>query len=615
MACFVFTLRSADENSINSPARRFWRTLGVLALSIYVLGLTIPNLLVTRSGGTLLQTTDVGYDYAVRNIVPGTPEALAGLRVGDKIDPPSLSVKGRLAFDPNGGSYWLRTGERLTFTVVRSGKAMPIAIRIPPSIPSSTLLTYIKRGSATLFVGIASALVLLRPRRMTWGFLLYAAGSVLGAPLFYGSLPSWAYVGLNESLNFIYAGSSIAGLWMFASRFPDDSSAGWRSTIDKAAIPTGLFFGVLGVAIDGVFVAGIPSSLPLFTIAAIGPNVFGPIVGFGCLLGGYTHLQAEQRQRLKWVVTGFALYFASVAYYNWISGLLPNGGWPASWSAGGWRVDVLNGVQIFIPITVAYAVLKHHVLDINFVVSKAVVYGALTTIIVGVFVVAEWVIGRVLDLQKLASVVNLGIAVAFGFSLNGMHKRVDDFVNRLIFRKRHQAEQRLERIAAGIAHATTSQGVRTALASEPAEAFGLTSAAIFRRTDDGDFRREGAVGWSDGNVASLHPDDPLVLHVQGERRPLRLRGIKREANSFPAGRSAPIIAIPVLVRHQLESIALYGPHVSGEDIDPDEVRMLERLSNAAAAAYDHIEAEALRHKVQELAALLQSQRAASTPLG
>jgi vacuolar-type H+-ATPase subunit E/Vma4 len=61
-----------------------------------------------------------------------------------------------------------------------------------------------------------------------------------------------------------------------------------------------------------------------------------------------------------------------------------------------------------------------------------------------------------------------------------------------------------------------------------------------------------------------------------------------------------VLAMPVLLRDQIIAIALYGLHRSGADIDPDEERSLKPLLERAGAAYDHIDAEALRAKVELL---------------
>jgi len=569
----------------------------VVCSAIFVLALTIPNAFVANSS-VALQICDVYRDYVVHCVVPGTVESAAGLRVGDRVVPSSVPLAGRLAFQEY---YFIQDAERLAFQVERGGRRIPIVIRGElPSAGHSNWVAFIKRASATIFVIVAAGLVLLRPSRMLWGFFLFALGSVNGSALFYRVFPIPIDAALNEVLEFLYVGGSVTGLWLFASRFPGDSANGWRAWIDRAAVPAGVALGLAALAIDGAFLSGVP--LPAMVGAMISLlSSAGLLIGVVCLVWGYFHVvEADQRQRLKWVVVGFVGFTIANAYANWLSPYLPNDGWPASWSAAGWTVDVLTAAQILIPLTVAYAVLKHHVLDVNFVLSRAVVFGVLTTIIIGVFIVAEWLIGQVLSLQRFATAVNLGIALGLGLGLNGMHKRVDAFVDSLIFRRRRLAQARLERVAAGIAHATVDNAVDTALVDEPANALELSSAAVFRRRENGDFERVSAVGWPEGTVETLPPNDPLLIHMQGERGPMRLRTVNRRDDNFPREAAAPIIAFPLLVRHQLEGLALYGLHVTGEDVDPDEVRSISHLTAQAAAAYDHLEAAALRRQVDAL---------------
>jgi len=588
-------------SALNSPVRVFWRTVAVVCSAIFVLALTVPNLLVTRTS-VGLQPCDVYRDYVVHCVVPGTIESAAGLRVGDRVIPASVSLAGRLAFQTY---YFLHDAEKLTFQVERDGRRVPIVVSGEISSGASSIwLTLLKRGSAAVFVIIAAGLVLLRPSRMTWGFFLYALGSVNGSALFYRFLPLSIDTIFNEVLQAVYVGGSVTGLWLFATRFPSDSANGWRAAIDRAALPAGIGLALAWVAADAAFLSGVPLPAAVGTVISF-LNSVGLLVGIVSLVWGYFHvIAADQRQRLKWVVAGFVGFAVANAYVNWISPYLPNNGWPAAWSAAGWTVDILAGAQILIPTTVAYAVLKHHVLDINFVLSRAVVFAVLTTIIIGVFVSAEWLIGHVLDLQRIASVVNLGIALGLGLGLNGLHKRIDSLVDSLIFRRRRLAQAQLERVAAGIAHATSSDAVDIALVDEPVNALELSSAAVFRRADDGDFNRAASIGWPSGAAEKLQPNDPLVLHMQGERGPMRLRTVIRHGDNFPKEAAAPIVAFPLLVRHQLEGLALYGLHVTGEDVDPDEIRSISNLTTQAAAAYDHLEAAALRQQVDTLATRL-----------
>lgn len=79
---------------------------------------------------------------------------------------------------------------------------------------------------------------------------------------------------------------------------------------------------------------------------------------------------------------------------------------------------------------------------------------------------------------------------------------------------------------------------------------------------------------------------------------------------LPYKEAAPVIALPMIVRHQLRGVALYGVHTTGADIDEDEVRSLVEVTSAAAAAYDHIETEDLRARLRDLSA---AQKVATAP--
>ena len=66
--------------------------------------------------------------------------------------------------------------------------------------------------------------------------------------------------------------------------------------------------------------------------------------------------------------------------------------------------------------------------------------------------------------------------------------------------------------------------------------------------------------------------------------------------------------MPLFVRHDLDGFVLFGSHVGGEDFDPVEIGLLERLANAAASTYDHLEAQAAMAEADRLARELSEAR-------
>jgi GAF domain len=155
------------------------------------------------------------------------------------------------------------------------------------------------------------------------------------------------------------------------------------------------------------------------------------------------------------------------------------------------------------------------------------------------------------------------------------------------------------------------KAVDETLVEEPLRALKLHSAAVFVRDQSGRFMRRAAVGWPNGASTELPSDDPLIINLQGELGTIRMREVRRGDVEFPAGQSAPVIAVPMFVRHVLLGFALYGAHVSGEDIDPDEKRLLDRLAHAAAVTYDHIDSESVRKQLREVMIELDVMKAAA----
>ena len=153
--------------------------------------------------------------------------------------------------------------------------------------------------------------------------------------------------------------------------------------------------------------------------------------------------------------------------------------------------------------------------------------------------------------------------------------------------------------------------IDTVLTIECSNALKLTSAAVFR-LDGATLRRHRAVGWSTESAQTIDPEAILAIELRAKGLPVRIDERSVAALSLPIGAACPAVAIPALSGGELSMLAMYGGHTSGEDIDPDELRALTEVVEAAAHAYEHLEAVALKDEVIHLRAAL---RALPEPAG
>jgi hypothetical protein len=110
------------------------------------------------------------------------------------------------------------------------------------------------------------------------------------------------------------------------------------------------------------------------------------------------------------------------------------------------------------------------------------------------------------------------------------------------------------------------------------------------------------MGWNDDEAKSLDPSDRLFVQLEAELDILNLSEVRWPRADIPTGLGQPLLAVPIIVRHRLTEFALYGGHVGGEALDPDEIRSLRQLALPAGVAYDHLDAEALREQNARLLA-------------
>ena len=562
------------------------RAIVVIALALIVLGMFLPDIRrAWQPTGNLAFGVDP--DNVVNYVDPESDAGRAGLKVGDRIDAAATKPQFRLA-------AFLQTtyapGQTIPIVVVRDSQPLTISlVSDPESEDAATKAIIIGRElELLLFVGIGAALVLLRPSIATWAFYLYCLG-------FYGETSYIVTLSLPTPLDWygwlltnLPGRAGEIGIVIFAALFLHEGDTGWRSRLWRIAPAVGIIlFGIDAYIIIGQGWFGWSVSAAFAGDAVIYWGLYA--VALFAMGSTYVTARGTERQRIRWIVVSFGVALcAEVAAY-----IINNffGAWPF------WVHASLELAIAVFPLSVGYAVIKYRLLDVSFVVSRALVYTVLTALLVGAFSLVDWFFTGYLNTTRLGTVAEVAVVLAFGFWFNGLHKRVDALVDATFFRQRHRAEIRLARDATALPLASSSGAITHFLVDEPVAAMSLASAAVFRRNGQGLFSRDGSKGWGSADASCLDEvDEPILMLAQAEDGPLTLYDDTWERAGIPDGPARPVVALPIIVRRDLVAIAFYGSHTHGEALDPDEIRALAGLATGAAAAYDHLDAETMRRE-------------------
>ena len=513
-----------------------------------------------------------------------------GIVAGDRVDLSRLSYAQRWRLQTGGPP-----GYAVTLRVRHDGVwSDRVVVPYVNTIPIGDLRWW--PGLVTLTVGVLVSAVVAarRPSVATAAFALYTWG-VLPSFRFialFAWLPDAVYGVVATLLEAFLASFPVLLLLVFVTRFPAEPSS--PSGRLRMRFADASLFG--GAAICLVFAVFEP--VRHHTWYNISDLIGIVIIVVGGVLAAlqYRDASGEDRRRIGWVLVGYGVTMASFVVLN---ALITAPTLVSSEVQG-----ALVIAQIALPLALAYAILRHRVLDVGFAINRTVVYAVVTTVVVVAVSLVDWLAGKLIGETRLALAAEAAVTIAIGVALNAMHERVGRFVERVLFRSRHIAERRLRNGIGALAFAATDAAIERALTNEASAALGLRSSALFRLDEEaGNFRCVRATGWPE-DLATIDQDALLVRTVRLRERPFFLADFAISESAFPMGPSAPVIAVPVADRHALLGFILYGPLSDGTAPDPDLVDLLGELGAAAAAASAYVEGRAARARLADIENLL-----------
>lgn len=527
--------------------------------------------------GAHLEPTGALVGPVIIRVDAGSPAAHAGLRTGDRVACLSRrDVVLLLSYEDTPSPYVagmtiplcaLRTGVWQTFTVTPA--------ELPPAgyIYGSPMIAVLRLAAYGVFLLVGILLLLARPSTLTWIFYAYCVGS---APWFSADVNDTVFSPLVYAITILplttFTWCAPGLMLLFALAVPDDRvTAGWRLLAFRLA-----WIGTLGVVAVTVFLAArpdfsAPSLQGIVADIATVAIVLALIVRLGLVKG-------EERARLAWA--SLAIFLGIII--NDVRNQFASGPYASVGTAAGIATIVT-------PLTLMYAILRQHVIDVRFVISRTLVYAVITTIVVGVIGLVDWATSVYLTQARVALAIDALVTIALGIALHRSYQWVESIVEFLLFRNKHEAQAYLHRLGRSLLRALREDTIDRALVRDPYEMLGLTMAGLYRAEGAG-YKLAISEGLNDASPPAFDADDDLVRFLRSERKPFFLADLRPHAlTHMRYSGPIPAVAMPIFEGDDFTSFVVYGLHRDGTKLDPDEVDALEKLCDVAAQAYTRVE--------------------------
>ncbi|MDQ6941350.1 MAG: hypothetical protein M3169_02410 [Candidatus Eremiobacteraeota bacterium] len=542
--------------------RPFWE-IAAFALPL-LLGLVLCAVDVVRPFGPgtvgLERSRYVPGPFVVRveSLRDGTPATRAGIRAGDELrvgaPRPAFALR------------TVKAGQTIGVVAAGGGAAIPlradpaphtvfpiewVAIRIVVLIVTAVLIVGRPRDRSVralalflLSIGLMCDWWTYPPALAVAGMVLRLASGAIGFPALIAFVLDLAHGTAPDAL---------------ARRARAMLPAVWIAYAALVALKNGLLYGAGYYLVAADAAIGICNAA-FFVVAAL-------------LLASYALRASErERQQAAWIALSFVVALAGGVTYL-VAGLVVAGG--AFWG------DVAALAIAVLPAGLAYAILRHRLLDISFAIDQAVAYSIATFALLVVFTGMDFLAKSKFegdpDKRTFANIIAAGAVL---FVIKIVHTRVNHYVRLALFRRRMERLAKLRAFAKDLRFFDEPAQLERELVHALDETLDHCGCAYYVRNGT----RLVRIAGTDGTAESIDLNDAAILRVQSTGAVARVGELH---SNLPAA-----YAFPVIVRGGLGGVVLLGNGDSLRSYAPDEIAAIQDVVTTAGDTHHVLRAYA-----------------------
>jgi signal transduction histidine kinase len=232
--------------------------------------------------------------------------------------------------------------------------------------------------------------------------------------------------------------------------------------------------------------------------------------------------ETDERQKTKWFVFGVTVCVVSLVIYVTMPIVLPTLREPGLPSV--LYILISKPLAVFalslVPLSIAIAILRYRLFDIDFIISRTLAYASLTACVFGLYVLVVGSLGMLVQVQNypVVSLLAVGLVAILFAPLRG---RLQRGVNHLIYGERDEPYKVLSRFGERLEGALDPDAALATIAETVAQALKLPYVAVFaERAGDIVTAAEYGTPVSDTITLSLvHGAEPVGRLVLAPRLP------------------------------------------------------------------------------------------------
>ena len=512
----------------------------------------LPMRIEQRAGGQFVVMSATG---------PAPPPPLLE---GDVLDLNAMTPASRAALLPQEEN--IRRGTQIRIAVTRNGHVLRVPLAFVPQAQSRAekLQNWIGGGAMMPLFLLCALLTLWKGRSAAaWGLTVFSLASVVTNGIEVIPAPPLASFWIVQVSHALAALALVPAIYVTAEALAYDGLSPRARTGMRVSLATlALFIFGMRVAEDVAFAYfGIPRSPALERVAS---GLLLALLAFPmlALALGYRHSGRESQLRMRWVLASTVLMVLATVAQLAISG-----------SSHPDLSRVAQVAQGFVMLGYIYAVLRTRLVDVSFVINRALVFASITALLFGVFSLLELVLHQFAVGERLSWILQGATALVFAMALSPLHRRIEHSLEKLFFHRQRLALGSVRAFSAECAFIEQEHRLLETAVGRLAPQ--CSAVAVYERTPSA-YRLRASRGhvWPE----AIDVDDPAFVSLRAQHREV---DVGKPRSSV----GADVVAFPMTVAEMLHGALICRPHDGEQFTSEARAALAEAARNLGMSLY------------------------------
>lgn len=295
------------------------------------------------------------------------------------------------------------------------------------------------------------------------------------------------------------------------------------------------------------------------------------------------HYYGIKKLQVQYLYLGVAIFFLIGTITNFV---LP--------AIGVWQAErFVPLVTIPILTTMAYAIVRYHLMDIHLVIQRGTVYGTLTIVLSGIYFVIGLIMGSVLPLAEHKQTVTAIIStIVIVLAFVPTREVIQHIMDKALFHTKYSHPEILSNSTVIFSAIHDLDGLLQYAIESLYGPVGIEKICILLKNEaTKQFDLRAAINFSPKNNLCLHPGDAVITWLYQQRTVLSMEHLSRfkqsELDKMVEGTLASLdveACIPVFQERDLFGIILLGRKVDKKPFTREDFSMFLAFSGQLAMA-------------------------------